>query len=138
MTLGELQVLFGHALLDGKDEDLVSLLLDEGMPARARLDFYRNSVVTSLTSVLRRVFPEVCRLLGERAFRMAAEAYIRGHPPQEPCLDTYGERFAEFLSDSGPYEDLPDLPELAQLEWLARRAVKAPEAADILAEPERM
>ena len=54
MTLSDLQARFADALLTGKDDNVVSLLDDTGLPASALLDIYRASIFASLTATLAR------------------------------------------------------------------------------------
>jgi hypothetical protein len=128
MKLAELQARFGHALLHGNDAALTDWLRDDGIPPKALLDIYRDSVFASVTSVLRDTFAAVCWLFGDEKFRWAAEAFVRAYPPTKPCLDEYGECFAEFLAGSDAALGRPYLPDLARLEWLIHQAVHPPES----------
>jgi hypothetical protein len=126
-SLRELQAQFRRALLADAPAEIVHALRADGLPPAARLDIYRNSVFASLTSVLMDSFPVVCRLVDERFFRFAADAFIRAHPPEKPCLSAYGDRFPDFLAAFSPCRDLAYLPDVARLEWLMNLAAHAPE-----------
>ena len=131
-SLRELQAQFRRALLAGEPAEIVHALRADGLPPETRLDIYRNSVFASLTTVLMDSFPVVCRLVDERFFRFAADAFIRAHPPERPCLSAYGDRFPDFLADFSPCRDLAYLPDVARLEWLMNRAAHAPEQVPLL------
>ena len=70
---------------------LGGLIRDDGLPADARLDIYRNNVFVSLKQVLKDTFPVVCRLVDERFFVYATDEFIRANPPEQACLFAYGE-----------------------------------------------
>jgi hypothetical protein len=126
MKLAELQAYFGRALFHGHDAAFMSLLHDEGVPPERLLGIYRDSMFASLTSVIGDTFAAVRRLLGDESFRRTAEGFVCALPPTQPCLDEYGEHFAEFLEGSTVAHGRPYLPDLARLEWLVHRAAHAP------------
>ncbi len=117
MTLSDLQARFADALLTGKDDNVVSLLDDTGLPASALLDIYRASIFASLTATLARTFPRVRRTLGEAAFREAAQAFIRACPPTTPCLRDYGNRLPTFMQGRHSDSDWAAVSDLARREW---------------------
>ena len=97
-------------------------------------DVSPHNVLVSLTDALKANFPVVCAVVHERFFAYAADAFIRAHPPASPCLSEYGAAFPEFLRGFAPARRLPDLFDLARLEWAVLRAANAPDAAPIAAE----
>jgi hypothetical protein len=124
-ALRELQAEFRRALLEGDDAAIAAAIRDDGIAAAERLAVYRNNVLTSLTAVLRDTFPATCRLVDERFFAYAADAFIRCHLPERACLADYGERFADFLASFPPCRALAYLPDVARLEWLLHCAAQA-------------
>ena len=88
----------------------------------ARLNIYRNNTFTSLTEALKANFPMTVRMVDERFFRYAANAFISQHPPREPRLSAYGAAFPQFLARFTATRDLPVIAELAALEWAIVRA----------------
>jgi putative DNA-binding protein len=133
-SLRELQWDIREAVLGGDPSRAAAAVLDEGLPAEARLRIYRHHVLTTLTGVLQAAFPVVCRLVDERFFAYAADQYIRSDPPSGPCLSEYGESFPAFLADFPPCRALPYLPDVARLEWAVHRASWAPEGDPLAAE----
>ena len=91
----------------------------------ARLQIYRHHVLTSLTDVLQTTFPVICRLVDERFFRYAADAYLRQYPPEAPCLFEYGAHFPAFLATFPPCRHLEYLTDVARLEWAMHMALHA-------------
>lgn len=127
LSLAEFQHGFRRALLHGDDTVLAPLVADDALAPAARIEVYRNNVLSSLTAILKNTYPVVCRLVDERFFDYAADVFVRAHPPDQPCLDEYGERFAAFLVAFPPSRDLGYLPDVARLEWLMQRAALARE-----------
>jgi hypothetical protein len=130
-TLRELQAAFRGALLDGRDGDpagaIGAEILADGLSPESRLAVYRHHVLATLTSVLRETYPVVTRLVGEGFFAYAADAFVRQHPPQAPCLFEYGAGFAGFLAAFPPCRELVYLPDVARLEWAMQAALHAEE-----------
>jgi hypothetical protein len=127
-TLRELQHGMRAALLGDGGEDVEPLIQADGLAPAARLLIYRHHVTTTITAALQATFPVVCRLVDERFFAYAADAYLRAHPPAGPCLFEYGESLAAFLGSFPPCRDLPYLPDVARLEWAMNTALHAADA----------
>jgi hypothetical protein len=129
LTLRELQSEVRDALLaDGSGEPAGALgaeILSDGLGPAARLAIYRHHVLTTLTSTLEGTYPVVARLVGAGFFAYAADAFVRRHPPEGPCLFEYGAGFAEFLASFPPSRDLVYLPDVARLEWAMNAALHA-------------
>ena len=97
----------------------------------ARLQVYRNNVITSLREALRDVHPVVARLVGDGFFAYAAHEYVRAHPSRSGNLHEFGVHFSEFLAGFEPANELPYLPDVARLEWSWHRAFHAAEHAPL-------
>jgi hypothetical protein len=137
-TLGELQGMFGRALLGGDEQPAAAQVLGDGLPPESRLAIYRHHVFTTLTAALRSTYPVICRLVDERFFGYAADQYIRSHLPSGPCLTEYGASFPEFLAEFEPCRSLAYLPDVARLEWALHSAIHAEEPAPLDAAALRM
>ena len=122
LALHELQAAFLRAMLGPDESQLLEVIVGDGLPPAARLQIYRHHVLTSLTDVLQMTFPVICRLVDERFFRYAADAYIRQYPPEDPCLFEYGKHFPLFLATFPPCRDLVYLADVARLEWALHTA----------------
>jgi hypothetical protein len=130
-TLRETQDLFREALLGEPAPKLVDLVESDGLDPRARLAVYRHHVFTTLTATLEAAFPVVCQLVDRRFFAYVADAFIRQHPPANPCLDEYGSAFPGFLGAFEACAGLPYLPDVARLEWAVHLAAQAPDVAPL-------
>ncbi len=93
-----------------------------------RFSVHRNNVVAGLVQVLAEGFPATLQLLGDGYFRAAAAAFVRAAPPRSPVLSEYGERFPAFLASLPALASYPYVPDVAQLEWLCRRAFHSADA----------
>lgn len=121
-SLRELQRDFGDALRSGQGARVAAEIVDDGVPAEARLAIYRHHIAATLTEALRSVYPVVCRLVDERFFAYAANCFVRRHPPSGPCLVEYGAAFPDFLAEFEPCQHLAYLPDVARLEWAIHTA----------------
>lgn len=126
-TLLELQTAFRQAMLGDEVPTLAAVIAGDGLPPESRLHLYRHHVVISLTAALEATFPVLCRLLDSRFFGYLADAYIRQHPPDAPCLFEYGEHMPAFVATFPPCRDLTYLPDVARLEWALNVALHAVE-----------
>lgn len=90
---------------------------------------YRNTTPNALIEVLRAGYPVIARLLGDQAFEGAAFEFAHAHPPGHAVLLDYGAGFAAFLA-AQPWiaEELPYLPDVAEIERLRSEALNATDA----------
>src|SRR5207245_9433621 len=109
---------------------------DAGLGAAERLDVYRNPFASVLATALRLSYPAAHRLVGTEFFEGVVRVFIEVHPPRSACLDDYGERLADFLSDFEPATSLAYLPDVARLEWAVNRALHAPDVEPL--DPRRL
>jgi len=126
-ALRELQSALRRALLLGEETPFADLVHDDGLPYHERLAVYRNNVVSSLTAVLKDLFPATCRLVGEPFFDQAARSMLRHFPPEEACLARFGAHFPRTIAMLEACEHLDYLFDVAWLEWLMHVAATAPE-----------
>ena len=120
--LPDLQAAFRAGTI-GRDAAAVAALANGGMENGHRFGIYRNNIFQSLTGVLEAAFPTIRKLVGDENFAVLAHRFIAAHPPQRPQLYAYGGDFASFLAGFGPaVEELPFLPDLAQVEWAVNEA----------------
>src|SRR5256885_13959319 len=113
------------SLVTHDDRGISAHVVDAGMSPAERLDVYRSTFASVLTKALRLSYPAVHRLVGPGFFEGAARIFIEAHPPKSACLDDYGEKFADFLSDFEPAASLAYLPGVIRLEWAVNRVLHA-------------
>jgi hypothetical protein len=126
-SLLELQRALRASLVLHDDRGISAHVVDGGMSAEERLDIYRNTFASALTTALRLSYPAVHRLVGAEFFEGAARIFIATSPPKGACLDDYGDEFPSFLSDFESASSLAYLPDVARLEWAVNHALHAPD-----------
>lgn len=129
-TLENYQKAFSRFVLNG-DASALRPMIAEGQSAD-QLSIYRNNVIISLGEALAKTFPATFALVGETFFQYAAKGFIAKHPPTQPVLAWYGEKFPEFLDSLEGIRKHPYLPDVARLEWARNRANTAPDASAAL------
>ncbi len=125
-TLHDLQSDFRRFLTGENPEQLLRFVDGVGFEPEARLSIYRNNMLVTLTAALKATFPVVCRLVHDRFFEYAANAFIQHNLPAGPCLVEYGNDFPGFLANFPPAAILDYLPDVAGLEWAISRVLRAP------------
>ena len=88
---------------------------------------YRGNVYGNRAKALAGAYPVVRKIVGEAFFEAMAWRYAREHSSASGDLKEYGEELPRFLAEFEPTQDLPYLPDVARMEWLAHRAYFAPD-----------
>jgi hypothetical protein len=127
--LGHVQETFAAALADAS-QAFRAVKLFRGAPEEAneRLAVYRGNVVANAQKALANAYPIVVKIVGGDFFGGLAREYLRRHPSTSGDLNAFGEYFAEFVAAFRHTQDLPYLPDVARMEWLAHRAHYARDA----------
>src|SRR3989442_1089711 len=95
-SLLELQRALRASLVTHDDRGISAHVVDAGLSPAERLDVYRNTFASVLTTALRLSYPAVHRLVGAEFFEGAARVFIETSLPRSACLDDYGDRLAHF------------------------------------------
>lgn len=90
---------------------------------------YRANVFGNWEQALACAYPIVRKIVGEEFFRGLAHRYARAHPSASGDLNEYGLELARFVGTFEYTRDLPYLPDVARMEWLAHRAYYAEDPA---------
>ncbi len=140
VSLPELQQAFARylRLRDGEAADLV--LGDEKADAQERLDLYAGAYVTRLIEALENHYAGLWGLVGDEQFWLLCREYIAANPSSFASIREFGHRLADFLSDTAPYSEYPQLAEMAAFEWAQGRVFDAADSeplseADLLQVP---
>jgi uncharacterized protein (UPF0276 family) len=126
-SLAAHQSMIGDGLLDGTT-DGAAIALVSSEAAAERLGIYRGNLFANWTKGLAAAYPVVQQLLGDDFFGGLARAYGKAYPSQDPDLNRFGERFAEFLAGFEHVAEYPYLPDMARLEWALHQSFYAPDA----------
>jgi len=97
-----------------------------------RMEVYRANAFGNWSGALGGAYPVVRALVGAEFFHRLARDFALATPSTSGDLHEYGEQLAPFLERYAHTQDLPYLPDVARLEWLAHRAYYAadPEPLD--------
>jgi len=130
-SLRKLQERFAEAMLDPRSAGSELSIRANGLDGARRLCIYRNNIVNSFTEALRACYPVVNRLVGDRFFNCAAQAYLCAYPSRSGDLREYGSHFAHFLRGFAPAKGLDYLPDVARLEWARQLVYHAAQAGPL-------
>lgn len=134
-TLAEVQAAFRSGVLGGDTSAARACVDGDGIPADKRIQIYRTNTMVSLIEALAAAFPACAAAIGDRAFRFAADGFVKANPPKAPQLLAYGSDFPDHLARMAQVvRDVPWLPDLARLEWARQEAYFAADAAPLAAE----
>ena len=127
-SLAELQARFQRAVVEG-DDDVLSEILDTSKEKRdVLLGVYRNAYVARLIEFLGHDYEKLSAYLGEAQFDDMARDYIRAHPSHTQNARWYGNALPQFLTQTAPYSESPQLGDLASLEQALNDAFDAADA----------
>lgn len=130
--LEALQRAFGAALASAAEAPrTAALFAGDHAAVLHRLAVYRGNMVGACGKALAGTYPVVAKIVGEPFFEGLAREYLRRHPSASGDLNEFGVSFAEFVADFPHTRDLPYLPDVARMEWLAHRAYYAAGAAPL-------
>jgi hypothetical protein len=124
-SLAQVEALFWHTARGRLDRAAVEREFRSAgaLDAVQRMALYRDMYFARQLQALRATFPLLERELGEARFLELAHAYLIAHPSAAPAIEWVGERLPQYLRAQ---REEPRRVELAELEWLACRALLAP------------
>ena len=97
-------------------------------PVTGAISVYRNTVVSGCVDALRANYPVVAQLLGEEMFDAVAAEHATQCPPRQPVLALYGSTFPDWLAQQGWLQEVPYLPQVAQIDRLQVESLFAADA----------
>jgi len=127
LDLLHLQKKTARALLNGEITAIAGEFSVKNADPARRLSIFSNNTFSSLTAVLKSVFPVTARLADDRFFDYAAHAFIAAEPPREARLSQYGATFPRFLAKFPPCCGFPIIAQMAGLEWAIVSSLNAAE-----------
>lgn len=128
-SLVELQRDFAAAVFGAAPLRFMSGLVSGGDAVDRVFGVYRSSILGNYRKALAAVYPVVERLVGERFFTQAAEAFACRTPSRHGDLNCFGAEFAEFLATFPGADRLDYLPDVARLEWAIEGVFSAADPA---------
>jgi hypothetical protein len=115
-----------HSLRDWQAGFAAALLAGGGPPGMLA---YRNNVLGNRAGALAGAYPVVRKIVGAAFFDAMAREYARACCAPGGDLNEFGGEFPAFLSGYKDVQDLPYLPDVARMDWLAHVAYYAADAA---------
>jgi hypothetical protein len=125
------QLAFGAALMG--DRRALAGVAENGALTRA-LSVHRNTAAKAVQDALAANYPVLRALGGDEAFAGWAADYARLHPPTEPRLNAFGERFEAYFATCKATRVLPYLADVAAIERYVTEALFAADARPLEAE----
>lgn len=132
-ALADLQARFAAALgagdprVDPAAAALADAVVDDGLPAAARLGVYHRNVQAIFETALARTYPVLRRRAGEGYFRGLCRDYRDLHPSRSGDLHWVGEAFPGWLATRLSGSEYAWLADLARLEWACEESLVAAE-----------
>lgn len=128
-SLPEIQTAFARAIVERDESTRLAgwIVSGRGLDAEARIEVYRNNVLSNYRAALREVYPVILALVGEPFFHRAADTYASSRPSRSGDLNDFGREFGDFLAGWPPAAELVYLPDVARLEWAIERVFHAAE-----------
>lgn len=120
-ALAEFEAAFAATLAPNADAAAsaaaVALAIDDGIPADARIRYYRNNVAAIFEGALARTYAVLHRRVGPQHFETLAREYRSARPSTSGDLHWVGRGFPDWLSARYAGTDYAWLADLARLEW---------------------
>lgn len=130
-ALRELEERAYRAFLHADTECLAPFVVDDCIPAVARIQVYQNNAREGFTKTLAASYPVLQKLVGEACFRTLAWGYMRRHPSRSGDLQRFGGRFPSYLEEFYGSSEYDYLADVARLEWACEEVRTAPGAGSL-------
>jgi hypothetical protein len=115
-------------LLDGDDACARHLEDDPAVGRARRLAIYANAYRMRLREAIATDHPGLGAYLGDDLFDRMVEGYIRTCPSRARSLRHFAAALPDYLAVTPPFDDHPEIAELAEFERLMLDAFDAPDA----------
>lgn len=116
-TLRKLQHEFLDYLLDNADIGITARI--ESSPQRSaeqRMTFYGHAYKLRLKEALSTDYERLHTYLGDELFDSLMQGYIEKYPSHHPSLRYFSQHMVEFVEHQKPFEQLPEVSEIARIE----------------------
>jgi hypothetical protein len=120
---------FQDFLLDGNSDILKQILSTEKISGESRLQIYAEAYRARLHEALAYNYPGLHKYLGDEAFYLLAEAYLKNHPSNFRSIRWFGNQLDIFLQNHADYLDNPHWAEMAKFEWSMTLAFDAADSS---------
>ena len=103
-------------------------LLERSRERSWGMSVYRGNAIGNWSGALANAYPIVRKIVGVEFFDAMVRAYAFEHPSRSGDLNEYGGHLPDFVAAYPDTQDLPYLPDVARMEWLAHLSHYAPDA----------
>lgn len=112
--------------------DIKDHILDQGgIDIGTRLGIYKNAYMIRLVETIDTDHPVLGSYLGDDLYDQMVEQYIKQHPSHNYSLRNFSDQLPHFLTQQPPFNQHPQIAELARFERLLLTAFDAPDAKRI-------
>ena len=108
----------GHLLDDTENRIVGQIESNEQCSAQQRMALYANAYTLRLKEALATDYPCLHAYLGDEQFDHLMTLYIKQYPSQQTNLRYYSQYMVRLLGQEAPYQDYPELAEIALIEQM--------------------
>lgn len=130
-ALRELEERAWRAFLHGNTQCLAPFVVDDHIPAVARIQVYQNNAREGFTKAVAASYPVVHKLVGDACFRTLAVPYMRRYPSRSGDLQRFGWQFPAYLEHCYANSEYDYLSDVARLEWACEEVRTSPDAGSL-------
>jgi len=131
LRLEELQSAFKNYLMSSDDAISKHIVSTKDLSNDLRLAIYSNAYKARLIEALEQDFEVLHVLLGDDEFAELASQYIETFPSRFYSLRWFGQYMAQYIADTIPYKNHPNLREMALFEWSFIEAFDSEDEASV-------
>ncbi len=128
MKLKALQQDFQAYLLGQSSDFSQAIVASNHKDNQQRLAIYKNAYQIRLIEILRKDYPTINAILGDKKFSQLGKKYLKAMPSHYYSVRYFGQDFAQFLATTPPYQQHLLLHETAEFEWALGKALDAKDA----------
>ena len=131
ISLGEMQREFQGSLLNQQQTPPAFIVDTPGVSSIDRFKVYTEAYSLRLIEALIADYPALKDYLGDDGFDTLARAYVKAWPSDKFSIRWFGQQLPRFLGKTPPYDDQPELKELASFEWVLSEAFDASDCTSV-------
>jgi hypothetical protein len=116
-SLADIQQSFLAAIRSGDGDALLPQLASErGIARETGFSIYRNAYSSRLTEALENDHPVLGAYLGDALWAQMCEGFLHAYPSRVRSLRQFGDALPEYLRETEPFSESPQIAEIAEFE----------------------
>ncbi len=131
ISLGDMQRKFQRSILDQQQTPPTFIIDTPDVSSIDRFKVYTEAYSLRLIDALTADYPALKDYFGVDGFDTMARAYVNKWPSDKFSIRWFGQQLPRFLGETSPYDEQPELKELASFEWALSEAFDASESTSI-------